>query len=78
MVEHGFLRLFEEVAHLPEQSLVGDEKLADVPGWDSLAMVEFVMLADKRHGVAVKPAEFVGDAAVGDIARSLAGRKKAA
>ena len=54
----AFLRAFEEMLHLPSGSLEGSEALQDVPGWDSLAVVEFMALADEKYGVTLAPRQF--------------------
>lgn len=53
MTRHNALRLLEETLELRPQSLTGREKLAAVEGWDSLATMAFIAMADKHFGVIV-------------------------
>lgn len=45
------LRLLEETLDLPPNTLTGAETLRELAGWDSLATVAFIAMADKTLGV---------------------------
>jgi acyl carrier protein len=53
MTRQQFLREFEGQLELPENSLNDSLMLADVEGWDSMAAVLFIALADEKCGVAI-------------------------
>lgn len=44
-----------EIVELPSGSLRGEEKLEDLEGWTSLAMVSFIALADEHFGKTLSP-----------------------
>jgi acyl carrier protein len=46
-------------------------KPADVPGWDSLAHVNFMFSVEKEFGLQLSEDEFVGFEDVGDLKRIL-------
>lgn len=46
-----FLRLLEEVIELPANTLKGDELLADISQWDSLAVLSFMAKIDEVFSV---------------------------
>ena len=53
MQAETFLREIETALELPAGSLKGDEVLADLPEWDSLAVISFIALVDEKLGLAV-------------------------
>jgi acyl carrier protein len=53
MTRNEFLRTLEGEMELPVGSLNEHQALADVDGWDSMAAVLFIALADQKVGVVV-------------------------
>ena len=53
MTRNEFLRTLEGEMELPAGSLNEHQALADVDGWDSMAAVLFIALADQKVGVVV-------------------------
>lgn len=53
MRTEAFLREIEAALELPAGSLKGDEPLADIPEWDSLAVISFIALVDEKLGLSV-------------------------
>ena len=53
MKREDFLRMLDELLELPSGTLTGPERLADLEGWTSLAVLGFLALADERCGVTV-------------------------
>jgi acyl carrier protein len=53
MRTEAFLREIESALELPEGTLKGDELLADIPEWDSLAVISFIAVVDEKLGLAV-------------------------
>jgi acyl carrier protein len=49
-----FLREIEFTLELESGSLTGEEVLADLPEWDSLAVISFIALVDEKLGLAVE------------------------
>jgi acyl carrier protein len=54
MTRHDFLSAMDNVLELPEGTLTGPEKLDDLENWNSLAMVEYIALADS-NGAKLSP-----------------------
>ena len=53
MTRGEFLRTLEGELEMPEGSLNENQALADLDGWDSMAAVLFIALADEKAGVIV-------------------------
>jgi acyl carrier protein len=53
MTKREFLRELEGQMEVPAGTLNTGQMLADVEGWDSLAAVMFIALADEKVGVTV-------------------------
>lgn len=56
----------DEILELKPGTLKGDEQLADLEQWDSLAMMNFIALASER-GVALSPRQFTRCNTVNDL-----------
>ncbi|MEI6491218.1 MAG: acyl carrier protein [Verrucomicrobiota bacterium] len=61
-----FYRDLEEMLELDPGTIKGDESL-DTLNWDSMAVVMFIALADKNHGVAVSAGDVRKAASVADL-----------
>jgi acyl carrier protein len=53
MTKQEFLRALEGELALPVGSLKGNSALAELEGWDSMAAVQFIALADEKIGVSI-------------------------
>ena len=53
MTRSEFLRALEGQLELPAGSLNANQALTDIEGWDSLAAVMFIALADEKVGVTI-------------------------
>ena len=51
MTKAEFLRSFDTILELPEGTLKGSEKLEDLENWNSMAMIDFIALADTNNNV---------------------------
>lgn len=71
MTEQLFLKELERLIEAPEGSLQCDQPLEGLAGWDSLAVLGVIAIADERFGRRVKPAELGNCRTVGDVARLL-------
>lgn len=56
----------DEILELKPGTLKGDEQLADLEQWDSLAMMSFIALASEQ-GVALSPRQFARCNTVNDL-----------
>lgn len=64
---NDFLRELEEVLHMASNSLNGGEVLRELPGWDSLAIVEFMAFADQRYSITMAPKQITSCSTVYDL-----------
>jgi acyl carrier protein len=53
MTRHEFVRALESQMEIPEGNLNSSRVLTEVDGWDSLAAVLFIALADEKVGVII-------------------------
>lgn len=67
-----FLLLLDELLELPSGTLRGPENLQELEGWDSLAALSFMALADERCGIALAASQLVNCRTVNGLL-SLAG-----
>ncbi|MGH9559065.1 MAG: acyl carrier protein [Bryobacteraceae bacterium] len=77
MNREQFLRQFEELLEQPSGTLTGAEKLEEVEGWDSVALVSFLALADEHFGRRLAPRD-VGKCETVDELYRLASQNSAA
>jgi acyl carrier protein len=71
MSKAEFLNHVGEMMDMPEGSLQGSEKLADLEGWTSVAMMSFVAFADQEFGKQVSPRFFITAETVDDLSRAV-------
>jgi acyl carrier protein len=74
MTRGEFLRMLEGELELPEGSLNENQTLAEVDGWDSMAAVLFIALADEKVGVTVSGNQIAGSKTFNELL-SLLGDK---
>lgn len=55
MTREEILRAVDELFELPAGTLHGPEKLQNIEGWNSMAMIGFIALADTNNGVKLSP-----------------------
>jgi acyl carrier protein len=67
MQAEAFLREIELALELPTGSLAGDEQLADLPEWDSLAVISFIALVDEKLGLPVDGDMLANAQTIGDL-----------
>ncbi|MEI8287828.1 MAG: acyl carrier protein [Verrucomicrobiota bacterium] len=63
-----FIQNLEDMLDLPAGELQADTRLADITGWDSMAAVGFLAMADGKYGKAVSPAAIKTSKTVSDLA----------
>jgi acyl carrier protein len=67
MNRKDFLNRVEEILELPEGSLKGDQQLANLAAWDSMAVLAFIAMVDDALGVQVSPAALAKCKVVSDL-----------
>jgi acyl carrier protein len=68
MTRKEFLSAMDNLLELPARTLTGAESLEDLENWTSLAMVEYIALAD-TNGVKLSPRQIRDCETVEDLAR---------
>ncbi len=53
MTKPEFYKELDSMLGLEPDTIQGDEKLADLPGWDSMSVISFIALADLNFKKAV-------------------------
>jgi acyl carrier protein len=72
MTMEEFLDQFGELLEMPPGSLRAEDKLSELEGWNSMAMVGFIALVDEQFGKTISPRLFATCSTVADLAK-LAG-----
>lgn len=67
MTKADFLRELDEMLELAPGTLSGDEALADVDGWDSLAVISFIALVDEKLNLVVEGEKLARAKTVADL-----------
>ena len=74
MTQSEFYFLLDDLLEFPRGTIRGDEQLAAVPKWDSLAVIGFIALLDQHFGLAVPATKINACTSVSDL-RNLVGSK---
>ena len=74
MQTSDFFRLIETAAECAPGKVSAGMPLADVPGWDSLAVVGFIAALDKQLGIRVPAAALAECKTVSDLIALTDGR----
>ena len=67
MKSRELLNEIEESIDLPPGTLKGTERLEDIEGWDSLAVIMFIALVDEKMGLAVEGEKLVTAETLHDV-----------
>ncbi len=67
MTKQEFLRELEEVLEADASSINGDETLAELGSWDSLAVMTFIAMVDEKFGVTLAASKLADAKSVGDL-----------
>jgi acyl carrier protein len=70
MERNELLKSLDELMDLEPGTLTGQESLADLEGWSSLAVIGFIAVADE-HGVEVTPGSIAKCKTVDELVRLL-------
>jgi acyl carrier protein len=74
MTTNEFLRSLEVQMEIPPGSLHENQTLADLDGWDSMAALLFIALADEKLGITVVGNDIATAKTVGDLLARLGDR----
>jgi acyl carrier protein len=77
MTREKFLLEMDEILGLPAGTLRGHEKLEDLETWDSIALINLIVLAETENNASITPDQVVTCSTVADLLR-LAGVEKSA
>ncbi len=72
MTRDKFLLEMDEILGLPAGTLQGHEKLEELETWDSIALINLVVLAETQNNISITPDQVVTCTTVADLLR-LAG-----
>lgn len=74
MTKEAFYAELEAMLELEAGAVMGNEMLSDLQGWDSMAVLSFIALADEKFGEVVAPTALVACKTVGDLANLFPGK----
>ena len=74
MNKFEYIKTLVAELNLEPKDLTGDEELAGVDGWDSMAAIQFIAVADSRFARSVKADELASCRTVNDLVALLGGR----
>jgi acyl carrier protein len=74
MQRDEFLREMDELLELDPGTLKGAEALADLPSWDSLAVISFIALTDEKLDTVIAGESLAKAATVQDLLDLLGDR----
>lgn len=64
-----FYRKLEGLLHAPPNSIQGSAELSKFKAWDSLTILEFMVLIDTDYGSDIQPAQIAECKTVNDLAQ---------
>ncbi|MGW8159237.1 MAG: acyl carrier protein [Desulfoprunum sp.] len=67
MTRKEFLAELEEVLEADSGSIIGNEVLSDLEGWDSLAVMAFIAMVDEKFDTNLAPSKIADSKTVGDL-----------
>ena len=74
MTKQEFYTAFEDILEIQSGSIKGNEKLADLSSWDSLAAISFIAMADSTIGMQVSASTLKECQTVDDLAAMFPGK----
>jgi len=77
MTREKFLLQMDEILGLSPGTLRGHEKLEDLATWDSIALINLIVLAETHNNASITPDQVVTCSTVADLLR-LAGVEETA
>ncbi len=67
MTRDEFLLQMDEILGLRAGTIQGNEKLEDLPNWDSTALVSLIVLVESQNDISISPEQIVGCSTVADL-----------
>jgi acyl carrier protein len=67
-----FCRNLDELLELEAGTIKGSDVLAGLEGWDSLAVISFIAMADEKYGVSIPARRIAECHSVDDLAAAIA------
>jgi acyl carrier protein len=67
MTQETFQREFERVLQIPAGSLGRERAIRDLEHWDSLKLLEILILAEEQYGIAIEEDRLAQCVTVGDV-----------
>ena len=67
MTRKEFLLEMDDILGLRSGTLRGDEKLDELPNWDSTALIGLIVLAESMNDVHISPEQVIGCTSVADL-----------
>jgi acyl carrier protein len=74
MTKSEFHALLDEMLELDPGSAQPGSQFRDLPGWDSMAVLNFIALMDEQFGVSILPKDLTKCKSVDDLANLASGR----
>jgi acyl carrier protein len=74
MSKAEFLAQLDEIMEQEPGTLKGEEKLTDLPKWDSMTVVQFIALVDEEFDLSVRSTKLLACNTVDDLAALLGDR----
>lgn len=76
MTQTEFLNIIEGILELDEGTLDGSEKLNELAGWDSLAVVSFIAEIDSELDLTLNPNQLSNAQSIADLKALVAEKLK--
>ena len=67
MTKQDFYKLIDKIIEADPGTIQGQEQLADIPAWDSLAIVGFIACVDSELGLSVSARALIAAKTVEDL-----------
>ena len=74
MTQREFTERFAEIVSAEPTSLTTQTKMADIAGWDSVALLSAMILIDSELGVTIRPEALSQATTFGDILNAVSGK----
>ena len=74
MKKNEFYNEIEEILEVDTGCLSGDEKLVELDGWDSLAIVMFIAMIDNKLNTAITAERLLDCVTIDDLAALCEGK----
>lgn len=72
MTKNNFFLLIDELLENEPGTIAGDEKLAELSKWDSLAVIGFIAVLDQHFSLSVPAARILNCKTIADLADLVA------